>query len=100
MKDANKANTIDLKNKFEQAFINNLDTFFDIPHRDANKLITIVEDKIFLRRQKESVRPGNLDVVDEKLTDKEEKARLKSIAEEPYIILILEKYISVILCQP
>ncbi|GBM49253.1 hypothetical protein AVEN_71000-1 [Araneus ventricosus] len=42
----------------------------------------IVEDRMFLQRQREPDRPGHLGGVDKKLTDKEERARLRVVKEE------------------
>lgn len=65
-----------------QEFVSNLNNLFDIAHADALQLIKINEDKIFLQRQREPGRPGHLAGVDKKLTDKEERTRLRIIEEE------------------
>lgn len=65
-----------------QEFLSNLDNLFDIAHADALQLIKINEDRIFLEHQRKPGRPGHLAGVDKKLTEKEEKARLRNIEEE------------------
>lgn len=70
---------------FEQRrreFLADLNNLFDIAHADALQLIKINEDKVFLQRQREPGRPGHLAGVDKKLTDREEKTRLRNIDEE------------------
>lgn len=70
---------------FEQRrreFLSELNNLFDIAHADALKLIKINEDRVFLQRQREPGRPGHLAGVDKKLTDREEKSRLRNIEEE------------------
>ncbi|GBL90269.1 hypothetical protein AVEN_130372-1 [Araneus ventricosus] len=42
----------------------------------------IEEDRMFLQRQREPGRPGHLNGVDKKLTDREERARLRVVKEE------------------
>jgi len=79
-KNANK--TQDVFEQRRQEFVTNLDKLFDIAHADALQLIKINEDKIFLQRQREPGRPGNLAGVDKKLTEKEKKARLRNIEEQ------------------
>ncbi|GBN25530.1 hypothetical protein AVEN_60446-1, partial [Araneus ventricosus] len=45
-------------------------------------LMKIEEDRMFLKRQREPGRPGHLGGVDEKQTDKEERARLRVVKKE------------------
>ncbi|GBM77586.1 hypothetical protein AVEN_186852-1 [Araneus ventricosus] len=42
----------------------------------------INEDRMFLQRQREPGRPGHLGGVDKKLTEKEERARIRVFKEE------------------
>lgn len=79
-KNANK--TQDVFEQRRQEFVTNLGNLFDIAHADALQLIKINEDRIFLQRQREPGRPGHLAGVDKKLTDKEEKTRLRNIEEQ------------------
>lgn len=65
-----------------QEFVVNLNNLFDIAHADVLQLIKINEDRIFLERQREPGRPGYLAGVDKKLAEKEEKMRLRNIAEQ------------------
>ncbi|GBN73688.1 hypothetical protein AVEN_38312-1 [Araneus ventricosus] len=53
-------------------------------------LMKIEEDRMLLQRQREPGRPGRLGGVDKKLTDKEERARLRAVKEENQRI----KYVS------
>lgn len=53
----------------------NLDSLFDIA--DALCLMKIEEDRIFLKRQRERVRPGCIEGVDKKLPGRQERARQK-----------------------
>ncbi|GBP39613.1 hypothetical protein EVAR_26696_1 [Eumeta japonica] len=75
---------MDTLTRFErrQEFITSLDNLFDIAHADALQLIKINEDRIFLERQREPGRPSHLAGVDKKLSDKEEKLRLRNIKEQ------------------
>ncbi|GBP21959.1 Putative ubiquitin thioesterase 232R [Eumeta japonica] len=65
-----------------QEFTISLDNLFDIAYADALQLIKINEDRIFLEEQREPGRSGHLAGVDKKLTNKEEKARLRMIKEQ------------------
>ena len=78
----NAQKTEDVFNQRRQEFVNNLYNLFDIAHVDVVKLIKINEDRIFLQRQREPGRPGHIAGVDKKLTEKEEKTRLRAKEEE------------------
>ncbi|GBO27657.1 hypothetical protein AVEN_215867-1 [Araneus ventricosus] len=83
--DTYKKNAKKLQDVFkrrQQEFVSNLNNLFDIAHADALQLMKIEEDRMFLQRQREPGRPGHLGGVDKKLTDKEEKARLRVVKEE------------------
>ncbi|GBO04693.1 hypothetical protein AVEN_19393-1 [Araneus ventricosus] len=68
--------------KQRQELESNLDNLFDIAHADALQLMKIEHDRMFLERQREPGRPGHLSGVDKKLTDKEERERLRAVREE------------------
>ncbi|GBM66523.1 hypothetical protein AVEN_246925-1 [Araneus ventricosus] len=72
----------DVFKRRQHEFVSNLDNLFDIAHADALQLMKIEEDRMFLQRQREPGRPGYLVRVDKKLTDKEERARLRVVKEE------------------
>ncbi|GBN61840.1 hypothetical protein AVEN_210313-1 [Araneus ventricosus] len=72
----------DVFKRRQQEFISNLDNLFDIAHAVAFQLMEIEEDRMFLQRQREPGRPGHLGGVDKKLTDIEERARLRVVKEE------------------
>lgn len=78
----NATKTQEVFEQRRQEFLAELNNLFDIAHADALQLIKINEDKIFLQRQREPGRPGHLAGVDKKLTDREEKTRLRNIDEE------------------
>ncbi|CAG9793804.1 unnamed protein product [Diatraea saccharalis] len=78
----NSKKTQDVFKQRRQEFLSNLNNLFDIAHVDALQLIKINEDRVFLQRQREPGRPGHLAGVDKKLTEKEEKTRLRNIEEE------------------
>ncbi|GBP22430.1 hypothetical protein EVAR_78606_1 [Eumeta japonica] len=74
-----------MENVFKQGrqdFVDNFDNLFDIAHADALQLIKINDNRNILQRQREPGRPGHLAGVDKKLTDREERARLRTIEEE------------------
>ncbi|GBO29411.1 hypothetical protein AVEN_209061-1 [Araneus ventricosus] len=71
----------DVFKRRQQEFESNLDNLFDIAHADALQLMKIEEDRMFLQRQREPGRPSHLGGVDKKLTDKEERARLRAVKE-------------------
>ncbi|GBO22593.1 hypothetical protein AVEN_214424-1 [Araneus ventricosus] len=77
----------DVFKRRQQELKSNLDNLFDIAH--ALQLMKIEEDRMFLQRQREPGRPGHLGGVDKKLTDKEERVRLRPVQEEQRI-----KYVS------
>ena len=66
-----RSNDKDKKNQI--LYSENLDMLFDISHANSDKLITIEEDKQFLKLQQET-RSGSLGPVDKKLADKEKRS--------------------------
>lgn len=57
----------------ENAFIEKLDDLFDIAHAEAEKLIKIEEDRLFLLNQRKKGRVGNMIGIDKKLAEKEKR---------------------------
>ncbi|GBO41200.1 hypothetical protein AVEN_104557-1, partial [Araneus ventricosus] len=72
----------DVFKRRQQESLSNLDNLFHIAHADAIQLMKIEEDRMFLQHQRGPGRPGQLGGVDKKLTDKEERARLRAVKEE------------------
>ncbi|GBN94710.1 hypothetical protein AVEN_18764-1 [Araneus ventricosus] len=72
----------DVFKRRQQEFVSNLDNLFDIAHSDALQLMKIEEDRMLLQCYRESGRPSHLYGVDKKLTEIEERARLRVVKEE------------------
>jgi len=70
----------------ENNFKIDLDNLFDIAHADAFERMKIEEDKLFLMKQREPGRPGCLDGVDKKLTEKEDRSRQRRLEEEERVV--------------
>ncbi|GBM42729.1 hypothetical protein AVEN_219171-1 [Araneus ventricosus] len=66
----------------QQEFVTNLDNLFDISHAYALQLMKIEEDRMSLQRQREPGQPSHMGGVDKKLTEKEERERLRAVREE------------------
>ncbi|KAL3275159.1 hypothetical protein HHI36_019928 [Cryptolaemus montrouzieri] len=66
----------------ERLFVEPLDNLFDIAHNDADKLITIEEDKQFLKAQRQKGRIGYMGSVDVSLAQKEARIELRRLEEE------------------
>ncbi|GBM39811.1 hypothetical protein AVEN_45775-1 [Araneus ventricosus] len=64
----------DVFNRRQQESVNNLDNLFDIAHADALQLMKIEEDRMLLECQREPGVPCHLGGVNEKRTDKDERA--------------------------
>lgn len=78
----NSLKSNEIHKRREQNFQSDLDNLFDIAHADALQIIKIEEDKIFLQQQREPGRQGSLAGVDQKLSEKEERALQRKIHEE------------------
>lgn len=55
---------------------------FDIAHSDALKMIRNDEDRQFLEKQRQNGRPGAMIGIDQNLSAKEERSRLRKEQEE------------------
>ncbi|GBP47494.1 hypothetical protein EVAR_86415_1 [Eumeta japonica] len=76
------SNPISHEKRYMKAYNSNLDNLFGIAHADAFDRIKIEEDKDFLRKQRETGRPGCLNGIDKKLAKKEERVRQRRLEEE------------------
>lgn len=70
-----------MKEKYN-TFTNNLNNLFDIAHADALSMIRIDEDRKFLEMQRKDERPGSMLGLDQTLSAKEERSRLRKEEEE------------------
>lgn len=61
--------------EIESVFVDDFNNLFDIAHKDALTLITIVEDKQFLLAQREKGRRGCMSSVDTELLKKEDRKK-------------------------
>lgn len=66
----------------EIEFVNKLDDLFDISHADALQLITIEEDREFLKMQRKKGRPGYMAGVDTVLSAREQRSKERLEKEE------------------
>lgn len=66
----------------EIEFVNKLDDLFDISHADALQLITIEEDREFLKMQRKKGRPGYMAGVDMVLSAREQRSKERLEKEE------------------
>ncbi|GBN09789.1 hypothetical protein AVEN_160265-1 [Araneus ventricosus] len=90
----------DVFKRRQQEFVSSLDNLFDIAHANALQLMKIEEDRMFWKYQRESGRPGHVGGVNKKLTDKEERARLRVVKEENRRIKYVSASKSSASCEP
>lgn len=79
MKNRKRSNKNDVENQEE--FSTKLDLLFDISHADSDTLITIEEDKQFLKLQQQE-RVGCFGSLDKNLADKEKRAMERKLKEK------------------
>jgi len=67
--------------KKETAFLERLDTLFDIAHADALSMIKIPEDREFLLLQRKPGRPGSMAGIDKKNLEQQQRCQMRKNAE-------------------